>query len=79
MDVLAQLREFRQAAYKYLCRAKDATLLDLMGKVSTHLTPSILDKEPPIKLMKLRSDINRRCSRTKDNCYLFCIVVVEYV
>jgi len=25
MDVFAQLREFRQAAYRSLCRAKDAT------------------------------------------------------
>ena len=25
MDVFAQLREFRQAAYNYLCRAHDAT------------------------------------------------------
>lgn len=32
MDVFAQLREFRQAAYQYLCRAKDATF-ELMDSV----------------------------------------------
>jgi hypothetical protein len=32
MDVFAQLREFRQAAYECLCRAKDATF-ELMDAI----------------------------------------------
>lgn len=32
MDVFAQLKEFRQAAYEYLCRAKDATF-ELMDAI----------------------------------------------
>jgi hypothetical protein len=33
MDVFAQIKEFRQAAYKSLCRAKDATF-ELMDAIS---------------------------------------------
>lgn len=32
-----------------------------------------------VTMLGIYRDFNRRFSRTKDNCYLFYIVVIEYV